>query len=89
MIASTLFVRVVPADKDRGFVLLVGYDAQIVQRTAVQQVSISIATRENLNAAIERVRLNYNAKDVRDITADGIKKKLAKVFGETAKKVEE
>lgn len=88
MISSTIFVRVVPADRNRGYNLLVGYDNKIVARTAIQQVSISIPTRINLDAAIERVRLNYSASEVRDVTEPGLKKRLAKEFGEVTKKPE-
>lgn len=89
MISSTIFVRVVPADKNRGYILLVGYDAKIVQRTAVQQISISVSTRAALNEAIERVRANYRPSEIRDVTHDGIKKRLAKEFGENTKPVKE
>lgn len=82
MISSTIFVRVVPADRDRGFILLVGYDKQVVQRTAIQQISISVPTRDNLDAALDRVKRNYNASSLFDATAPGIVKRLAKVFGE-------
>ncbi len=84
MLASTLYVRVVPADKDRGYVLLAGYDPAVVQRTALQYTTLSTPTRDALNAAIERMRANNNAKDVRDVTSPNIVKKLAKLFGEVA-----
>jgi hypothetical protein len=83
MLASTLFVRVVPADKGRGFVLLAGYDAAVVQRTALQYTTLTVVTRESLNAAVERMRLQNSAAAVRDVTAPAIAKKLAKMFGET------
>lgn len=83
MLASTLYVRVVPADKDRGYMLLAGYDASVVQRTAIQYTSLTGLTRESLNAAIERMRASNSAKDVRDCTAPAIQKKLARMFGET------
>ncbi len=84
MLASTLFVRVVPADKDRGYVLLAGYEANVVQRTALQYTTLSGGlTREMLNAAIERLRANNNAASIKDVTAPAIAKKLAKMFGET------
>jgi len=83
MLASTLFVRVVPADKNRGFVLLAGYDAAVVQRTALQYTTLTVVTRESLDAAVERMRLQNNAAAVRDVTAPAIAKKLAKMFGET------
>ena len=87
MLASTLFVRVVPQDKDRGFMLLAGYDANVVQRTALQYTTLSDPTRDSLNAAIERIRINNSAKEVRDCTAPAIQKKLAKLFGETTSPV--
>jgi|WetSurMetagenome_2_1015567.scaffolds.fasta_scaffold1059916_1 hypothetical protein len=83
MLASTLFVRVVPQDKDRGYVLLAGYDASVVQRTAIQSTTLSVPTRESLNAAIARLKAGNNAAEVRDVTAPAIQKKLAKLFGET------
>ena len=87
MIASTLYVRVVPQDKDRGFMLLAGYDSSVVQRTALQYTTLSVLTRTSLNAAVERMRVNNSAKDVRDVTAPAIQKRLARLFGETEVKV--
>jgi len=84
MLASTLFVRVVPQDKDRGYCLLAGYDASVVQRTAIQTMTLSAVTRASLNAAIERMKVANSAAEVRDVTAPAIQKKLAKLFGETA-----
>ncbi len=78
MIASTIFVRIVAADKNRGYIILVGYDAKIVQRTAIQQVSLSVLSKANIEAAFERIKANYNASELRDGTADGIKKRIEK-----------
>jgi phosphoribosylaminoimidazole (AIR) synthetase len=83
MLASTLYVRVVPQDKDRGFMLLAGYDSSVVQRTALQYTTLTAVTRASLNAAIERLRKDNSAKEVKDCTAPAIQKKLAKLFGET------
>lgn len=82
MLASTLFVRVVPADKDRGFLLLAGYEPNIVQRTALTYMTLSAPTRDSLNTAIERMRANNNAATVKDVTDASVAKKLAKLFGE-------
>jgi hypothetical protein len=82
MLASILYVRVVPQDKDRGFMLLAGYDSSVVQRTAVQYTTLSAMTRESLNAAIERLRIANSAKEVKDCTAPAIQKRLVKLFGE-------
>lgn len=83
MLASTLYVRVVPADKNRGYVLLAGYDSSVVQRTAIQYTTLGDPTRESLTAAIERLRASNSAKEVRDCTAPALQKKLARMFGET------
>lgn len=83
MIASTLYVRVVPADKDRGYILLAGYDAAVVQRTALSYTSLTVPTRDSLNEAIARLAKNNSAAEIRDVTAPAIQKKLAKLFGET------
>lgn len=82
MLASTLFVRVVPADKDRGYVLLAGYESNLVQRTALSYTTLNAVTRASLNAAIESMRASHSAKEVKDVTAPNIAKKLAKMFGE-------
>jgi hypothetical protein len=82
MIASTLFVRIVPADKDRGYCLLAGYDPALVQRTAHQTMTLNAVTRESLTKAIAHVKTTNNAAEVRDITAPAIQKKLKKLFGE-------
>ena len=78
MLASTLYVRVVPQDKDRGYMLLCGYDATVVQRTALQYTTLATPTRASLNAAIDRMRTSNSAAEVKDVTAPAIVKKLAK-----------
>ncbi len=83
MLASTLFVRVVAQDKERGFMLLAGYDSKVIQRTAVQYTTLSVMTRDSLNEAIDRLRKSNSAMEVKDCTAPDIQKKLAKLFGET------
>jgi hypothetical protein len=87
MIASTLFVRVVPQDKDRGYMLLAGFDSAVVQRTAAQYTTLSDPTRVSLDAAIKAMQTRFSAADVKDCTAPGIVKKLAKLFGETGQPV--
>lgn len=82
MQASKLFVRVIPADRDRGYMLLAGYEPNITQRTCLQYATLSNPTRSGLNASIERMRLANNAAEVQDVTAPAIAKRLAKMFGE-------
>jgi hypothetical protein len=43
MLASTLYVRVVPQDKDRGYVLLAGYDAAEVRDVTAPAIQKKLA----------------------------------------------
>lgn len=84
MQASKLFVRVVPADRNRGYMLLAGYEANVTQRTCLAYTTLGEPTsRASLNASIERLRAQNSAAEVQDVTAPNIAKKLAKLFGET------
>jgi hypothetical protein len=83
MIAGTLYVRVVAQDKDRGYMLLAGFDPAVIQRTAAQYTTLSDPTRATLDAAIARMQKLYSASEVKDVTASAVVKKLAKLFGET------
>ncbi len=82
MISSTLYVRIVPQDKDRGYMMLVGYDPKVVQSTAMQYFTLNAISREVVNGALQRIRTSYNASEIKDVTPVGLKKKLAKMFGE-------
>ncbi len=86
MIASTLYVRVVPQDRGRDYVLLAGYEPGVVMKTAAQYTTLNSPTRDSVNAAIERMKNVLSAKDVKDVTAPAIQKQLAKLFGEVATK---
>lgn len=79
---STLYIRVVTQDRDNGFMLLVGYDRVVVQRTALQYSTISTMTRQYLDATIQRVRDEYKTSTLVDVTAPAITKRLQKLFGE-------
>ena len=80
MISSQIYVRIVEADRQRGYSILVGYDPKVVQRTAIQQVSLSVLTKANLEAAFERIKQAYHTSDLRDVTDSSIKKRLDKLF---------
>lgn len=79
---SQIYIRIVPADKDRGYVLLVGFDSKVVQSTCANYTTLTGITRSVLDAAIERMRSQYNASVIKDVTASSITRKLQKMFGE-------
>ena len=82
MISSTLYIRVVTQDKERGYMLLCGFEPGIVQSTCTQYTTLSAPSRASLDAAIAQMKERYGAADVKDVTAEGLKRKLAKMFGE-------
>ena len=52
MIAGTIYVRVVPQDKDRGYMLLAGFEPKMVQSTCANYTTWNVLTRDSLNAAM-------------------------------------
>lgn len=79
---QTLFIRIMPADKDRGYILLAGYDAQLVQTSCAYQSSLSDVSRQYLDESIARLQAKFDAAEVRDVTALAVQRKLQKLFGE-------
>ena len=79
---QTLFIRVMPADKDRGYILLAGYDAQLVQTSCAYQSSLSDVSRKYLDESIARLQVKFDAVEVRDVTALQVQRKLQKMFDE-------
>jgi len=79
---TQIYIRVVPADKDRGYVLLVGFDSKVVQSTCASYTTLSGITRVVLDAAVDRMKKQYNASVVKDVTAPTLVRKLQKLFGE-------
>lgn len=82
-IASTVFVRVTAQDRGRGFQLLAGFDSKIILKTATRVITMSYPTRPSLDEAIAKVTRELNASDVKDVTADGIKRQLRFLFDES------
>ena len=82
MIKSTLFVRIVPQDRERGYMMLVGFDSKIVQRTAANITTLSTLTRADYNRVLTKYQALYNASDIKDVTASAIAKKVQVAFGE-------
>lgn len=82
MNGGTLFSRVIPADKDRGFVLLLSWEKPVVQRTCYSMSSMSAPSRAGLDALIAAAVARTNASKVIDVTAPAIVNRLARMFGE-------
>jgi len=84
MQVGTLFTRVIPQARNRGFMLLAGFDAALSQKTMVRYVTLSSLQRAAIDAALAEVTKMLGAKEVQDVTKDDVAKKIAKANGEYA-----
>ena len=80
--SSTMYIRIVPADRDRGYMLLVSWVKPVIQKTATQITSLSVLSRDSLTAAIDAATKSYKPAQVIDVTPAGIHAQLRKLFNE-------
>lgn len=80
MFGTPLYVRVVPQERGRGWMLLVSWEKPVVQRTCTQLMTMSGVTRESYERQKQQVMAYYNVKSVEDVTPDNVKKQLEKEF---------
>jgi len=82
MKGGTLFYRVIPADRDRGYILLTAWSKPVVRISCYTNSSMSAPSRVSLNAILADLQARSGAETLIDTTEAGIVKKLAKLFGE-------
>lgn len=82
MKGGKLFARVVPQERDRGYMLLVSWEKPVVQRTAAQLITLGGITRASLDAALEQAKAVHGAGEVEDVTPGGVQGSLKRLFGE-------
>ena len=80
---STMYMRITANGSNKGeYLLLIGYERQIVQSTALRICTLTCLTRASLDKMVARMRELYTPTTIVDVTAVGIQKQLAKLFGE-------
>ena len=82
MKGGKLFARVVPQERDRGYMLLVSWEKPVVQRTCAQLITLGGVTRATLDAALEQAKNVHGAGEVEDVTPAGVQGTLKRLFGE-------
>ena len=82
MKGGTIFVRIVPADRDRGYVMLISWEKPVVQRTCIEVTSLGAISRATIDRVMAQALANHNAAKIVNVTDSGLLKKLAKMFGE-------
>ena len=84
MIASTLYTRVVPQDRGRGWILLVSWEKPVVQATCAQLLTMGAVTQKSMDELLLRVKLDHRASKMEDVTSGGIMRRLLKQFKDEA-----
>jgi hypothetical protein len=77
---SPLYYRIVTADKDRGFVMLLSWDKPVVQRTSFQMSTLGVADEKNIARVLKEVTSFYPVSSVVDTTEASMLKRLAKLY---------
>ena len=77
---SKLYYRIVAADKERGYLMLLSWEKPVVQRTAFQMSTLGTADRKNIDRVLAEVQTFYKVADVIDCTEESMKKRLAKLY---------
>jgi hypothetical protein len=80
MQVGTLFTRVIPQARNRGFMLVAGFDSDVNQKTMVRYITLADITSMALHKAEQEIAKMLGAKEVQDVTKDDIRKKLNRIF---------
>jgi len=78
MQVGTLFTRVIPQARNRGFMLIAGFEAALSQKTMVRYVTLSSLANEAISKAMEEVTAMLGAKEVQDVTKADVLKRIEK-----------
>jgi hypothetical protein len=84
MQVGKLFIRVIPQNRNRGFMLVAGFDAAVNQTTMVRYVTLQGITQAVLDKGIKEITAMLGAKEVVDVTKDDVYKKLTRLFEQQA-----
>lgn len=83
MLISTLFVRVVPQERGRGWMLLASWEKPVVQRTCAQLLTLQGVTQQMIDGLKEKLKADYRVTEVKDVTDASVLKQLAKEFAKS------
>jgi hypothetical protein len=77
---GTLFTRVIPQARNRGFMLIAGFDPKLSQKTMVRFITLSDITSLALFEAEKEIAKMLGVEKTEDVTHPAIAKKLNKIF---------
>jgi hypothetical protein len=76
MISSTLYYRIVPQERGRGWMLLISWVKPVVQRTCLQLITLQGVTEKSLEERLNHIKNTYGASEVRDETPPAVLRSL-------------
>lgn len=77
---GTLFTRVIPQARNRGFMLVAGFDSTVNQKTMIRYITLADVTSMALHRAEVEIAQMLGAQRVEDVTRDDIRKRLNNIF---------
>ena len=80
MQVGTLFTRIIPQARNRGFMLIAGFDAALSQKTMVRYITLADVTSMALHKAEQEIAKMLGAEKTEDVTKPDVVKKLNKLF---------
>lgn len=80
MQVGTLFTRVIPQARNRGFMLIAGFEAALNQRSMVRYITLADVTSMALFEAERRIQEMLGAERVTDVTDASTRKRLNRIF---------
>lgn len=80
MQVGTLFTRVIPQARNRGFMLIAGFDPALNQKTMVRYITLADITSMALHKAEQEIARMLGVEKTEDVTHPSVAKKLNKLF---------
>jgi hypothetical protein len=75
-----LFVRIIPQARNRGYMMISGFDPSVNQKTMTRYTTLSGITQQVIDKAVEELAKMQGAKEVINVTKGDVEKKLMKLF---------
>jgi hypothetical protein len=80
MQVGTLFARVIPQARNRGFMLVAGFDAAVNQKTMVRYITLASVTQAAIDRAFQEISKMLGAESVENVTRPDVQKRLDKII---------
>jgi len=80
MKVGTLFTRVIPQARNRGWMMIAGFDPAVNQKTMVRYVTLGNITEELLAKAQAEISKMLGAEKTEDVTKGDVAKKLQNIM---------